>query len=182
MGGEKRNLVVSEVRGWTRHLLAYPGGFASLPLTPFQMHRDVQDGSSGSLSKKPKEDTTVPAPACEPESSTTVVNGRTLRHRDREAVPPRMPRVQKPRSLPKWVTAGGRVEKGLNLTDVKLPVSEAEQQPDEGAALFDSRLTVRRASVPSRDMINFDLMCTLHSFRRCMRTWEAKQRMCLSIA
>ncbi len=76
-----------------------------------------------------------------PFSLGTIVGGRQLRFRGEHYSPPRpVKKEPKPKRLPRWMTAWGRVENGMNIQSVVFPVPEDQQVEDEGTALFDSRL------------------------------------------
>ncbi len=73
----------------------------------------------------------------------TMVGGRLMRHRGEHYSPPKPRKKNEPRPkrLPRWLSAWGRVENGMNIQNVVFPVPEDQHVEDEGTALFDSRLT-----------------------------------------
>ncbi len=72
----------------------------------------------------------------------TMVGGRLMRHRGDNYSPPKSHKKEpRPKRLPRWMTAWGRVENGINILNVAFPVEGGKHVGDEGTALFDSRLT-----------------------------------------
>ncbi len=72
----------------------------------------------------------------------TMVGGRLMRHRGDNYSPPKSRKKEpRPKRLPRWMTAWGRVENGMNIQNVVFPIQEDHHLEDEGTALFDSRLT-----------------------------------------